>query len=638
MDFFKHQDLARKRTKWLLLYFVLAVVAIVVSINMVTFVLLNVFGGAHMTVAQWLHSPWFVAIALISLAAIGIGSGARMVQLSAGGKAVADMVGARRILPETTDPLERRLINVVEEMSIASGTPLPRLYVMDNERAINAFVAGLKTQETVLVVTRGTLEKLNRSELQGVVGHEYSHILNGDMRINVRLIGILAGILLIGQCGEFILRSLRYVDSGSSRRSKKDGNAVLFILALGVALVVIGYVGLFFGRLIKSAISRQREFLADASSVQFTRDNSGIGNALAKIQLHSGQSLLNTPYAEDMSHLCFGQPIKLSFGGVFATHPPLNERIAALGFTPDVLLRSVGQKIKMEQTQAAADEARHVQPQTHETLQKMMGAAAVVATVGNVSESHWRYAQSLHNAIPEALLHAAHDRQSAAPLLMAMAIVESPSVEAIALMHVERKMGASSRAQLAQFLPACKQLPATQRLALLNAMRPALEFMTKTERATCINTLREIVKLDQAVTPFEYVLTSLAQSWLQPKSAYSGASIKRYTDVADELAIVIAMIVRAGRDNIDAAQARYQQAMKVFAVPVRTMATQFDADALHDALLKLDALLPMLKRPLLQTLADLILDDNEVTVDESELLRAIAEHLNCPLPPLLVNA
>jgi hypothetical protein len=399
---------------------------------------------------------------------------------------------------------------------------------------------------------------------------------------------------------------------------------------------MIGYVGLFFGRIIKSAISRQREFLADASSVQFTRDNQGIGNALAKIQVHSDHSLLTSPYAEDMSHMCFGQSIKLSFGGLFATHPPLNDRIAALGFTPEILVRSVANKVKNEQVNTEAEEAKKTSPSAQEHLQKIVGAAVAVATIGNVTEQHLHYAQDIRNAIPGQLLNAAHDRLSAPVLLIAMAITESASVESIALMHVERKMGKALSVQLSQLLPLCKQLPATQRLALLNAMRSALEFMTKDQRSVCLNTLRDIVKLDQTVTSFEYVLTSLAQSWLQPKDAQSGATIKRYLDVADELAIVIAMVVRAGRDNADEMEKRYQLAMKVFAVPVRAMAKQFDADALHAALMKLDALLPMLKRPLIQSLADIILADNHVTADESELLRAIAEHLNCPMPPLAV--
>ncbi len=638
MDFFKRQDQARKKTKWLVLYFVLAVIAIVVSINAVSFVLMNTVGGAQLSLAEWLRSPWFIGIALGSILLIGLGSGVRLSQLASGGKAVADMVGARRILPETSDPLERRLINVVEEMSIASGTPMPRLYVMDNEKAINAFVAGLKTQETVLVVTRGTLENLNRSELQGVIGHEYSHILNGDMRINVRLIGLLAGILLIGQCGEFIVRSLRYVDSGSSRRSKKDGNIVLFILALGVALIVIGYVGLFFGRLIKSAISRQREFLADASSVQFTRDNQGIGNALAKIQVHSQHALLDTPYAEDMSHMCFGQSVKMSFEGIFATHPPLNDRIAALGFSPDVLVRSVATKIKNEKTATDADKAKANAEPTKDKMEKMLGAAAAVATIGQVSDAHLRYAEQLHNAIPPALLQAAHDRNKSPALLIAMAIVESPSVEHIALMHVERRMGEALARDLSTLLLACKSLPASQRLALLNAQRAALEFMNKDERALCLTTLRDIVKLDQTITAFEYVLTSLAQSWLQPKAVHTGANIKRYADVADELAMVVAMVVRASRSSADQMEQAYQQTMKTFSVNIRSRATQFDAEQLHAALVKLDGLLPMLKRPLIQALADVIVADQHVTADEAELLRAIAEHLNCPMPPLLPNA
>jgi hypothetical protein len=369
--------------------------------------------------------------------------------------------------------------------------------------------------------------------------------------------------------------------------------------------------------------------------VQFTRDNHGIGNALAKIQVHSQHALLDTPHAEEMSHMCFGQSVTLSFGGLFATHPPLNERIQALGFSPEVLVRSIGNKIKNEKAAAEAERAKTEAPSGEEKLQKMVGgAAAVIATVGTLNDTHLRYAEQLHNAIPPALLAAAHDRLQAPALLFALAIVESPSVETIALMHVERRMGKDTARVLSSLLLACKTLPAAQRLALLNAMRAALEFMNKDQRELCVTTLREVVKLDQTITAFEYVLTSLAQSWLQPKSVYTGASIKRFGDVADELALVVAMVVRAGRSNAEVMEQHYQQTMKTFAVPVRSRTSQFDAEQLHAALCKLDGLLPMLKRPLIQALADVIMVDGTVTTDETELLRAIAEHLNCPMPPL----
>jgi len=245
-------------------------------------------------------------------------------KLADGGSAVAEMIGARRVAPDTRDPLERRLRNVVEEMAIASGVRVPGVYVMDGESGINAFAAGWDVSNSVVAVTRGTLETLTRDELQGVIGHEFSHILNGDMRLNIRLIGVLAGIVFIGSIGEFLMRSVR----GS--RSRNTGG----IFLVGLAIFVIGYIGLFFARLIKAAVSRQREFLADASSVQFTRNPDGIAGALD--QIRSASAFIANRYAEEMSHMFFGQSLKLWLGGLFDTHPPIDERIRRVrpGFQP----------------------------------------------------------------------------------------------------------------------------------------------------------------------------------------------------------------------------------------------------------------------------------------------------------------
>jgi Zn-dependent protease with chaperone function len=285
VNFFEHQHKARRKTGILVLYFIIAVVLIVISIN--AFIFLVISWGGSMSAEDTLrvYKPLVVYVALGTILVIFIGSLSSMIKLRGGGRAVAEMVGARRVNPDSRDVNERRLINVVEEMSIASGTPVPKIYVLDNEAGINAFVAGLRPTETVLVVTRGALENFNRDELQGVVGHEYSHIFNGDMRINIRLMAVLAGILMIAQFGRVLMRS-----SGRSR-GKGSGQAGL----IGLGLFIIGYVGLFFGGLIKASISRQREFLADASSVQFTRNPDGIAGALWKIMCKDHCSIIRIP-------------------------------------------------------------------------------------------------------------------------------------------------------------------------------------------------------------------------------------------------------------------------------------------------------------------------------------------------------
>lgn len=641
MDFFGRQDWARRRSKWLVGYFILAVVMIVGAVNAAAYFAFRISGVTKLPPAEWFGSAAFGWLSAITVLVIALGSLLKMAQLSGGGQAVADMVGARRVLPETSDPLERRLINVVEEMAIASGTPLPRIYVMDEEQGINAFVAGLKAEETVLVVTRGALQQLSRQELQGVIGHEYSHIMHSDMRLNVKLMGVLAGILLLGQFGEFLLRSLRYAGGG---RSKKDsGNIVLAMIILAVALLVIGYVGLFFGRLIKSAISRQREFLADASSVQYTRDNSGIAGALTKIKLASGGSLLQSAHAEEMSHMCFGESVHVAMAGLLSTHPPLDDRISALGFTPAVLARRVSQQggpgnEVVTGTEAAADMASTsaLAAAAISALTDRAVARTAMASVGTVTPSHLDYAQQLLERLPTALREAGHDRQQVGALMLALMLTESAGQQAAALSLVEQQLGAATRTQVAALLRSASALPADGRLALITSARPALEMLREQERQQLLSSLLALARLDQTITPFEYVLTALLRHWLQPaKRQAVSTAITRFTAVGDELALVIGLVAQASGSQVDEMSAHYKQALSSFGISAAASPVQFDAVKLDQALSTLDRLTPLLKKPLLSTLAELVLADQAVTVAERELLRVIAERLNCPMPPLL---
>lgn len=330
--FFQRQASARRNTGLLVVLFLTAVTLITLAVCLVGYMVTH-SQSSGLPFHYWLVSSHGLSTAGAVVALIGIGSLVRWVDLAGGGTRVARMVGARAIDPDTRDPEERKLRNIVEEMSIASGVPVPELYVMDHETGINAFVAGYTPGEAVMVVTHGALTQLNRDELQGVVGHEFSHILNGDMRINVRLIALLAGILMIGQIGQFLLRAGFY-SSGRSRN--RDGRAQAAMGLVGLALMVIGYVGVFFGRLIQSAVSRQREMLADASSVQFTRNPEGIGAALFKIGVKGGY-LDTTSHASDMNHMCFGEAARMKFTSLLASHPPIDERINAI--QPGLLAR-----------------------------------------------------------------------------------------------------------------------------------------------------------------------------------------------------------------------------------------------------------------------------------------------------------
>src|SRR5882672_10147658 len=349
MDFFEQQHRARSRTWLMLLLFVLAVAAIVAVLNLVgVAVYIWIFDPPILYERNLLQAVprhvygWSTAVIL---GVIAWGTGRRLYQLSGGGVAVADMIGARHMKRDTGEASERRLLNVVEEMALASGIAVPLVFVMDDQHTINAFAAGYSPHEAVVIVTRGALEQLNRDELQGVVAHEFSHILNGDMRLNVTLVGVIAGIVLFGSLGAAMMTGGR----SESRGDDRGGGFDFRVFLLGLALWIIGSIGVFAGRLIKAVIARQREFLADASAVQFTRNPDGIGGALFKIGRRG--SVIVERHAEELSHMCIGAPVNDYFEFAWlSTHPLLDERIERiLGPGATRLLAN-----RMERAEAAA--------------------------------------------------------------------------------------------------------------------------------------------------------------------------------------------------------------------------------------------------------------------------------------------
>ena len=321
MDFFANQDKARKQTKVLVIYFVIAVLCIIASVYIAS---LLIFYGADARqqppgapppeLVLW-DPQLFLYVVLGTLSVVITGSLYKTAALAKGGSAVAESLGGRLVDPNTTHPDERKLRNVIEEMAIAAGVPVPKIYVLDDEKGINAFAAGHTPDDAAIGVTRGCMTLLDRDELQGVIGHELSHVLNGDMRLNLRLMGVIFGILCLAVIGRVLMYS----------RGGRNRNPLMF---LGLALIVIGAIGVFFGRLIQAALSRQREFLADASAVQFTRNPAGLSGALQKIGGVGSQ--VASAHAGEASHMFFGNGMGKSFLGILATHPPLTERIRAI--------------------------------------------------------------------------------------------------------------------------------------------------------------------------------------------------------------------------------------------------------------------------------------------------------------------
>lgn len=648
MDFFQAQDRARQRTSKLVVLFALAVLGTILASYLAAITLVGFtndrtdYSGAYYTDPQpWLRwdAGIFTAVTVITLLVVGFASLFKWAQMRHGGSAVAEMVGGRRVAPNTTDPRERRLLNVVEEMAIASGVPVPAVYLLENEPGINAFAAGLTTSDAVVAVTRGTMEKLSRDELQGVVAHEFSHILNGDMRLNVKLTAIVFGILVIGLIGRGMLYAM---GRGRVRGGRNSGGGIAMLLAIGLAMMIIGYFGYFFGRLIQAAVSRQREFLADASAVQFTRNPAGIGGALKKIGGYALGSRMLDNRAAEIGHFFFAQGFRSNFGGLWATHPPLPERIRAI---------EPNWKGEMFDPPAVVDVQREsfagagLAGAQHPELRKPRGVAfqpaAIVATIGALAETHFRQAQSLLEAIPPALREAAHDPAAAASLVYALLIGPASSDIARRQLDAIRQHAGELAANATSHLrPAVEQLPAGSRLPLLQLCVPTLRTLDRAALDRFVTTLDELVHADAHVSPFEFALQKMLAHQLEllKKPAQQRVEFHAFAAVADDITLVLSSLARTGATEEAAAQRAFAQGAAqlplIAAKLVLEPGPEIDLARLDTALDRLALSSFPIKQRTLIAAAHVIGADRTVTVEEGELYRAIAAAIDCPVPTL----
>ena len=631
MDFFQHQERARRKTGLLVLYFILAVAAVVLCVNLALLLAFVWMDVQLVPPSQWFSHPLTLWITLFTLLVMVCGCLFKTWQLRRGGKGLAAMLGARPIDPDTRHGDEKKLINVVEEMSIASGIPAPQLYVLDKEEAINAFVAGFRPSETVLVVTHGTLKKLDRDELQGVIAHEFSHIFNADMRLNLRLIAVLAGILAVGKIGEFMLR-------GSSRRStsNRKGNSLILV---ALALVVVGYLGLFFGRLIKAAISRQRELLADASAVQFTRNPAGLAGALIKIRNGDG-SHLDSVHAEDMSHMCFGETLGFRFRNLLATHPPLDDRLGALGSDWVARARSRARSATQAATPSTASVPEGVsafQGDSGVSVEPTVAEPATSRRVGTVSDADLGYARTLLETLPADLHKKLHNPHQAELALYALILSSSDS-------DPQRLLQSAGLGEhLSDLLPLRQQLSelgSRLRLPIIDLALPTLKGQPSAQRKAILERLTSLTQADQRTTLFEWALVALARQQLDDHARRNRHTrFNRYRAVAGELQLAFSVMTWASGARDEQARALFRQASHGLLPEARTLLplSQCNSQRLGQALDRLADLSPLLKGPVIDGLADLVLVDGKVQVSEAEMLRAIAALMECPLPPLFAG-
>lgn len=621
MNFFQAQDHARKNTKWLVLLFLLAVVAIIVTVYFAVLVGWAFSNTQHMAQpVQWWNPELFAAIGGVTTLVIILGSIYKIVALSSGGGAsVAEALGARQVSRSTTERLEKRLLNVVDEMAIASGLTVPKVYIMDDENGINAFAAGTSPSNAVVAVTRGCLEKLSRDELQGVIAHEFSHIFNGDMRINIRLMGILHGILLIALIGRGMLR-------GSSRRhsrsSKSSGGAV----ALGLALFLAGYIGVFFGRIIKAAVSRQREFLADASAVQYTRNPTGIAGALKKIGGFS-ESAMTHPNAEQASHMFFGSGLSYMFS-LLATHPPIEQRIQRLdpAFSAEVAASTdVVAGVASEATMGFA------------AGQVAMSPTGVSNSIGNVGDAQLGYAHQILEKLPEELWLAVRDAEGARCLVFALLLaVEKEPLEALKSSFPE--MDAEQMKAILSMIKPLRKVGREVWLPLLELAIPALEELPSEAVEVLPREVEQLIQVDGRVTLFEFVLMAVLRHALEERSPNRPKHQRDVRELRNDITLLLSLLCYAGSKDEEQCRAAFDDATR--RAPLDGEWRMLEKKSLSIG--KLDAALARLgesnfrfKEKLIEACVMAIAHDGQATVVEAELLRAIGARLDCPIPPIL---
>ncbi|HCG5936121.1 M48 family metallopeptidase [Vibrio parahaemolyticus] len=616
MDFFHHQDTARQRTGLLVMLFTLAVLAITGLVSVMSIGIYFYFTGEPFTtqsiISYCLLS--FVGVLLV----VSISSFIRLSELNAnGGRGVAESIGGKLISTDTSNAKHRQLLNVVEEMSIASGIPVPPVYVMTEEHGINAFAAGMSIDDAVIGVTQGALDAFSRDELQGVIAHEFSHILNGDMRLNTRLIGALFGITCIAHFGHLILdnsNSTRHVSRSSSDSNK--GFAVIILIA--IVCLVLGWLGTLFGNMIKAAISRQREFLADASAVQFTRNDQGIAGALKKIGSNVQGSTLNTKASDEMSHMMFGQSKLSGFSSLFATHPPLDERIRRIEPNWD------GIYAQHSHAQSTAFDNEQVSGFA-------VGGGSPASQSASPSEQLSETGQQLISQLPPELVDIAREPYSAR--FIAFALIFDGS-------DIQREMIKSyvplaSQSTLLPWLD--YDLPLHLRFPLLELALPALKSLSEAQKISLCKVLRELSETDNLYSLAEWCVINLLEKQLLASFGFIKQH-KTLKQLEESVFWLLRELAWVSHSQADKAQRAYHCALAHLGFPeVKLEPANSNWHLSRAALELLLQLKPKDRRMFVKACRIAIESDGEITVAEGELYRVIACFLEVPEPPLTIS-
>jgi Zn-dependent protease with chaperone function len=631
MNFFEHQEQARRKTVYLIFLFAIAIMGMILALYSVVAIMMYM----ELQTRRSLISPeLLVLITIAVLLIVGFGSGHKILQLQGGGKIVAFSLGGRLVQPNTTELLEQRLLNVVEEMAIASGTSIPPVYLLDHEPGINAFAAGFTINDAVIGVTQGCLKELSRDQLQGVIAHEFSHIIYGDMRLNLYLIGVVQGILLIHILGRTMLR---LIGDGSTVKRKKQG----LLIITGLALLAIGYIGFLCGRMIKSAISRQREFLADASAVQFTRNPLGLSGALRTIGNLKDGSKIKTPTAEEASHLFFGEAIRNFNHRFFATHPPLSERIERLENLP---VGTLSEDISPPERQLTATLETPEITQLQST-KIHANPESIITEIGTTDRAHLNYAQSLLFQLPEAIKTALKSEQGCQALIYGLLLnTQDKSIQERQISHLRATESPEPLDHLWQIFPYFQDLNPRYRLPLIDLTVPVLRNLSLDLYQHLSQQIQTLIDADGQLSLSEYTLQVILLHRLAPyfhplPSRNPNRIFTTVHEIWNDCLIILSALAEVGHqdepEQIQALRSGLQRLPRADQKNLPHQLIPTNIISIRRSTRRLMNTTPKLKQAIVDACAHTVLFNHQVNIKEAELLRTVIILLDCPIPPFL---
>ncbi|MDO9477582.1 MAG: M48 family metallopeptidase [Pseudohongiella sp.] len=613
MDFFSAQDHAKRRTRYLVLLFVLSLLSLLAMTNVLLYLIFS-FSSVDTEISRVDATPGpalYIGVSLAVLLVVIVSSLFKTLSLRQGGDAIAQMMNAR-LLVSASSVDEQKLLNVVEEMAIASGTAVPPVYVMD-ENSINAFAAGHTSDDAVIGITRGAMQKLNREQLQGVIAHEFSHILHGDMRLNLRLIGLLHGIMVLGIMGHYMLRA-----ASMSRRNNNNAAVAIF----GIGLLIIGASGTFFGGLIKAAVSRQREFLADASAVQYTRNPAGISGALKRIASDSGNQYLTNPAASQISHALFSEGIKHKFNALFATHPPLETRIRAL--EPDW-------NGKISETSVTRNS----------DASPMMAAGFAIMRAGTPDESDIKEARQILQSLPPEYFQACKEPLGASAIICILMLKQDLDGQANVDQRIAIRMKTNSPGLVSEVTRLCRVqsiIEPAHRSALVNLCLGCLRQLSKSQYQKFRAEWSELIQRDPQPDLHSWLIFQLASSHLD-RLLLTTTGTQRNAETSlvgslPELGTFLSVLAYSGGVNGVNAEQAFKAAANSLKIENLELipANRLTLSEFQRASNQLKSLRFSDKKRLLDAMLLCVYYDNTVTVAENELMRTTSEILGCPLP------